>query len=112
MEEKIIICPKCKGTGKIKESELTDYHHREWDEWDEPCCFCDGTGRVVEQLQYRCLTKKELELRKREGSPAGTEDASNSAEQANHEICPHYFESTDGVHCIVVGQCKCKGKLS
>ena len=28
------------------------------------------------------------------------------------EICPHYFEATDGVHVVVVGQCRCSGKLS
>ena len=31
---------------------------------------------------------------------------------ARDEICPHYFEDTDGVHVVVVGQCRCMGKLS
>jgi len=31
---------------------------------------------------------------------------------ARAEICPHYFEATDGVHVVVVGQCRCSGKLS
>jgi hypothetical protein len=31
---------------------------------------------------------------------------------ARAEICPHYFEDTDGIHVVVVGQCNCRGKLS
>jgi hypothetical protein len=27
-------------------------------------------------------------------------------------VCPHYFEDTDGVHVVVVGQCRCKGKIA
>ena len=27
------------------------------------------------------------------------------------DICPHYIEATDGVHCLVIGRCDCKGKL-
>ena len=32
--------------------------------------------------------------------------------KAQPEICPHYYEATDGVHACVVGQCACHGKLS
>jgi hypothetical protein len=30
---------------------------------------------------------------------------------ARADICPHYFEATDGVHVVVVGRCRCAGKL-
>ena len=33
------------------------------------------------------------------------------APQPPAQICPHYFEATDGVHVVVVGRCRCAGKL-
>jgi len=52
----------------------------------------------------------------------GTKDAPANLRTAGHqpteqsktqpEICPHYFEATDGVHACVVGQCACHGNLS
>ena len=34
-----------------------------------------------------------------------------AALSAKAGICPHYYEATDGVHVVVMGQCKCKGRL-
>jgi DnaJ-class molecular chaperone len=69
MLERIITCPSCKGTGKVERCERVDYHNRIDEEWDELCCVCGGTGRMVEQVSMRKLRNDELELRRR--SPAG-----------------------------------------
>jgi hypothetical protein len=65
MIEKIITCPSCKGTGKQELKECTNFHHNEYDVWDEHCGCCDGTGRMVEQTITRKLRPDELTLRKR-----------------------------------------------
>jgi DnaJ-class molecular chaperone len=65
MQEKIILCHVCNGTGKHTQRECTDHHHNDYDIWDEPCSSCDGTGRLVEQITTRKLKKCELELRKK-----------------------------------------------
>lgn len=63
MTEQIIICDSCKGSGKHEHSECTDYHNNDHDYWDEPCSRCNGTGRLVQQITIRKLTKEELNLR-------------------------------------------------
>jgi DnaJ-class molecular chaperone len=63
--KEIIICDACKGEGKIEKNELTNYHHRERDYWDELCGKCGGTGRMVVETKTRKLTKEEIELRSR-----------------------------------------------
>ena len=68
MVEKIIICQECKGSGKREKKECTDYHHNDYDVWDEPCDNCDGSGRMVEQILIRRLKKSELELRPKKES--------------------------------------------
>jgi len=65
MVRKIVLCDACKGAGKSEQSELTDYHHREYDCWDEPCGVCGGAGRMVEESSTRKLTNEELALRSR-----------------------------------------------
>jgi DnaJ-class molecular chaperone len=65
MEVKIILCEHCKGTGKVENRELTNYHHREWDVWDDRCGVCDGAGRVKQTVTISKIAKFELELRKK-----------------------------------------------
>lgn len=66
MEERIVICNECKGTGKKTITYCTNYHHGYYENWDEPCKSCDGAGRMVEQITIRKLTKKELKINERE----------------------------------------------
>lgn len=65
MEKEIVICNVCNGSGKRECRELTDYHHQDYDVWDEKCGWCNGTGRLVKETHFRKLNKEELELRKR-----------------------------------------------
>jgi hypothetical protein len=53
-----------------------------------------------------------IELSFREVAEDAWDTALQSHNNARDEICPHYFEATDGVHVVVVGRCNCKGKLS
>ena len=53
MSLKIIICDKCEGWGKIQKDELTDYHHRYYDTWEERCDKCEGHGRLVEETSTK-----------------------------------------------------------
>ena len=45
-DDHIVICEKCCGLGKKRESKLVNYHHNEYDYWYEKCRFCNGHGRV------------------------------------------------------------------
>jgi len=63
MTETIIICDRCRGSGKVQQKKLEDYHHGTYYEWDEPCPRCGGTGRMVRQENVRKLRADELELR-------------------------------------------------
>ncbi len=60
----IIICDRCKGLGKVKKSELVDYHHNEYDEWEEVCTYCNGTGRLkkITEIAILKLVNKDLAL--------------------------------------------------
>jgi uncharacterized Zn finger protein len=42
----LCLCPTCSGTGKIHQSELTNYHKSEYRTWTDPCTRCNETGRV------------------------------------------------------------------
>jgi DnaJ-class molecular chaperone len=46
-DREIIICSNCKGKGYYQESKLTNYHHNEYDYWDETCPMCNGKGRML-----------------------------------------------------------------
>jgi DnaJ-class molecular chaperone len=63
MTETIVICDRCKGFGKIENSEVVDYHNNISDYWDEKCLTCDGSGRMVLVTSTRKLTSSELKLR-------------------------------------------------
>jgi DnaJ-class molecular chaperone len=63
--DEIVVCADCKGAGKVEREELTDYHHRFYDEWDEPCGTCGGTGRMWKKTRYVKLTAEELKLREK-----------------------------------------------
>ena len=36
-KEEILLCPKCKGSGKQERSELEDYHNNIYNYWDVNC---------------------------------------------------------------------------
>ena len=70
-----------------------------------------GLG-VLYQLEYWWNSEiKSVWLYERELAALKTKESANSTQQPQGEICPHYFEATDGVHACIVGQCRCKGKL-
>jgi DnaJ-class molecular chaperone len=48
-KQKIVICEKCKGTGKV------DIGHHEF-EWED-CSECNGLGRLREIITYEKLNK-------------------------------------------------------
>ena len=65
MVKRIILCSTCKGLGKREVFEITNYHNGITIDWDSPCEFCDGTGRLVEEITTRKLTEEELGLREK-----------------------------------------------
>ena len=40
----------------------------------------------------------------------GDESRAPAAQPRMEEVCPHYYEATDGVHVVIVGRCNCKGR--
>jgi DnaJ-class molecular chaperone len=67
-EEKIVLCDRCNGSGKIEMDETVDYHNNIKDYWDVGCSKCGGAGRLVEKtiIKTRKLNKQELKIRGRE----------------------------------------------
>ena len=65
MPKKIIICPECEGEGLIQHSELTDYHKRMYDTWDEKCTECKGSGRLLETTEVDTIPFKRRKIEKR-----------------------------------------------
>lgn len=67
-EEKIVLCDRCKGLGKIEMDETVNYHKNDKEYWDEECGACGGTGRLFEKtiIKTRKLNKQELKIRGRE----------------------------------------------
>jgi hypothetical protein len=47
--EEVILCSSCAGKGYIWESEMTDYHKREYDTFKVNCKSCDGSGRRIKK---------------------------------------------------------------
>lgn len=66
--ERIIICDVCKGSGKIQQEECVDYHHNDYDYWDEICTNCKGLGRLKQTITIVTvpLTKNDLMLREKD----------------------------------------------
>ena len=64
---KIIICDVCKGSGKLEQSEIEDYHHNDYIFWDEKCLSCNGYGRLIEttEVTTRKMTNEDFKLRKK-----------------------------------------------
>lgn len=56
-DQKIILCPNCKGEGRICVDELVDYHKGIYDTECEDCFYCEGKGRVLEKttIKYEVL---------------------------------------------------------
>ena len=56
--EEIILCARCKGSGLIHERRLVDYHRGEYEEWEEICPKCDGSGRLLKitEVMYEKIT--------------------------------------------------------
>ena len=75
----IVMCTRCKGTGILERSELTDYHRGDYDYWNEFCSFCKGEGRVVEIAHH---SRVELDL------PNG--------ETSSHSVESKYWEPLNG----------------
>jgi DnaJ-class molecular chaperone len=44
---RIVECSACEGSGVVEKEEMTSYHKREYDVWNEVCQKCDGDGRMV-----------------------------------------------------------------
>lgn len=47
----IVLCPKCEGTGKIRER-VTGYESE-----DKDCKFCNGKGRLRQITKYEKLDR-------------------------------------------------------
>ena len=63
----IIICDHCKGSGKIRNFEVTNYHNNDTVEWEEKCSYCDGYGRLlkIEYIKIKKLDNKYLKLKEK-----------------------------------------------
>jgi len=64
-KEEILLCPKCKGSGKQERSELEDYHNNIYNYWDVNCPECKGHGRLLQitVVETIPLTEDNLKLR-------------------------------------------------
>lgn len=51
--DEVILCPTCKGLGKITDDELIDYHKREYRTKEYDCGGCEGVGRFVKRTITR-----------------------------------------------------------
>lgn len=65
MINKIVICSECEGSGIIECSELTDYHKRIYDVWDEKCETCKGSGRLIKNIKITTKPYKPAKIRKK-----------------------------------------------
>lgn len=77
--KRIIGCTVCKGTGTRGCSEVTNYHHNEYDEWLELCYTCGGDGRLINIV---CETQVELDL--------------PNDKKSYHTVCSEYTEPLNG----------------
>lgn len=59
MNDEIVLCDECNGTGVVKCSELVDYHNNIRNEWFEPCNACNGSGRLVKIISYEPYVAEE-----------------------------------------------------
>lgn len=66
---------------------------------------------IVEE-QLRVFNERMLEERRLACALEKLVEHVTSTNTTQAEICPHYVEATDGVHCVIVGRCTCAGKLS
>lgn len=50
-KSEIVLCYKCRGSGRIEHEELVCYHKRDYDYWHTTCKDCEGHGRIKETIE-------------------------------------------------------------
>lgn len=61
-KEEIILCDRCNGIGMVKKSELINYHNNIYNNWDEICSICNGSGRLLKKTIEETVAYKQREL--------------------------------------------------